>query len=177
MQTDPAAYISLGGNLGREKERFADALALLDSMPGIRVRACSGIYITEPQGVREQPWFHNQAASLDCFSLGPKELLRELHRIENVFGRTRDARTSRFGPRVLDLDLLLFTDTVWTEEGCIVPHPRMAERAFVLLPLLELTPALRMPDGRRLSDILTTLPYRLQGNCILQESGMCAAMF
>lgn len=170
MNSESLAYISLGGNQGQEEKRFALALSALCSVPGVRLRALSRIYRTEPQGQAEQPWFHNQVAALGCKELSARNLLCELLRVETELGRRRGAGQARFGPRPIDLDLLLFEDSVCATEFLTLPHPRMAERAFVLLPLLELDPDVFLPDGRRCADLLARISYYLVDDRIFQRS-------
>ena len=162
------AYISLGGNMGGEAERFAEALARMDAWPGIRVAARSGLYRTEPQGDPDQPWFVNQVAALSCTpDVTPGGLLARMLRLETEFGRVRD-EARRFGPRTPDLDLLLFGDKTHSEEGVEVPHPRMTQRAFVLVPLCEIAPALWLPGGDALAEYLGRLPHTVTGDAIYQ---------
>ena len=170
MDESITAYISLGGNLGGEAGLFGRALDRMDTWPGVRVTARSGLYQTEPQGDADQPWFTNQVAALSC-ALGvvtPASLLHAMLRLEKELGRTRDA-DRRFAPRTLDLDLLLFGDIILQEEGVCVPHPRMTKRAFVLVPLLEIAPTLRIPEDGAASEHLARLRYRLDDHTIFQE--------
>lgn len=164
------AYISLGGNMGGEAERFEEALRRIATWPDVRVAQKSGLYRTEPQGDADQPWFTNQVAALVC---GPAVtaggLMQALLRLETDLGRVRDGNR-RFGPRAIDLDLLLFGDMVIEEEGVQVPHPRMEQRAFVLVPLLEIAPLLRFPDGNTLTECLAGLRYTLENDAIFQET-------
>jgi 2-amino-4-hydroxy-6-hydroxymethyldihydropteridine diphosphokinase len=113
--------------------------------------AISSFRETDPVGKVDQPRFMNAAAALETH-LGPRELLDSLLEVERSLGRDR-SREERWGPRTIDLDLLLYGDETVDEPGLEVPHPRLAERAFVLEPLLELDPELRLPDGRRLRDL------------------------
>ncbi len=167
MNREQRAYISLGGNQGREVELFRLALQALEALPGVRVAAVSRLYHTEPQGLADQPWFVNQAAALDCTGITPQELLAELLFIEATLGRKRET-APRFGPRPIDLDLLLFEDTVCKTPLLTLPHPRLAERAFVLVPLLELDSGLVLPDGGSCAALLAALPYRVVDDRILQ---------
>lgn len=163
------AYISLGGNMGGEAERFDAALDRMNSWPGIRVVARSGLYRTEPQGDPDQPWFTNQVSALHCTSgITPEKLLRNMLQLETEFGRIRD-ESRRFGPRTLDLDLLLFGDQIYTGDGLQVPHPRMAQRAFVLVPLCEIAPDLRLPGGDLATAALGRLQYTIFGKDIYQK--------
>ena len=160
-------YISLGSNMGDSSAMLEEALSALNSHPELSLQRVSSRYSTEPQGYREQPWFCNQAAMGEC-GMDAEELLCLLLITENSLGRERDPNL-HFGPRRIDIDLLLFDDLVMQTPRLTLPHPRMAERAFVLVPLLELDPLLKMPDGRPLSSILASLTYRQEGNRIYQN--------
>ena len=146
------AYIGLGSNLGDREAALREALARLGEVEGIEVVAVSSFRETDPVGVVDQPRFVNAAAALETV-LGPRELLERLLEVERGLGRDR-SREERWGPRTIDLDLLLYGEETVAEVGLEVPHPRLAERAFVLDPLLELDPGLRLPDGRPLRDLL-----------------------
>ena len=173
MEETVTAYISLGGNLGGEAERFGTALERMARWPGVAVTATSSLYTTQPQGDADQPWFVNQAAALACDSrrVMPANFLAAMLRLETELGRTRDANR-RFGPRAIDLDLLLFGDIVCAEEGLCLPHPRMAERAFVLVPLLEIAPSLKFPGGTSLAASLGNLRYSVSNHIIFQEGNI-----
>jgi 2-amino-4-hydroxy-6-hydroxymethyldihydropteridine diphosphokinase len=132
------AYIGLGSNLGDRERTIEDAVALLRADPGLDVVSVSSLRETEPWGPVEQPRFLNGAAEVET-SLPPREVLGVLLDIERRLGRVRE---ERFGPRTIDLDLLLYGDAVVDEPGLIVPHPRLHERAFALEPLQELVPGL-----------------------------------
>jgi 2-amino-4-hydroxy-6-hydroxymethyldihydropteridine diphosphokinase len=147
------AYVGLGSNLGDRRGLLEEALRRLDADPDIAVVAVSSFRETEPVGVVDQPPFLNGAAAVET-SLRPDELLDRLLAVERSLGRDRSGE--RWGPRTVDLDLLLFGDEVVDESGLTVPHPRLAERAFALEPLVELDPALTLPDGRRAADLLGT---------------------
>ena len=136
------AYVGLGANLGDRQATMRAALDALAATPNVRVVAVSTIRETDPVGFVDQPRFLNAAAAVDT-ELGARELLDELLRIERSLGRTREG--PRFGPRTIDLDLLLFGDEVVDGPGLTVPHPRLHERAFVLDPLAELDPGLVVP--------------------------------
>lgn len=169
MKNATIAYISLGGNQGGEAGRFSQALARMGEWPGVSVLAVSGMYRTEPQGDADQPWFMNQAASLACEpGITATTLLERMLQLEHELGRVRDV-SRRFGPRAIDLDLLLFGDIVCTEERVSLPHPRMAERAFVLVPLLEIAPSLCLPGGEPLATCLEKLHYTVVDRTIFQE--------
>ena len=145
------AFVGLGSNLGEREATLWQALEGLGATEGIEVVAVSSFRETDPVGVVDQPRFVNAAAALET-SLSPRELLERLLDVERSLGRDR-AVEERWGPRTLDLDLLLYGGEAIDEPGLEVPHPRLAERAFVLEPLLELDPDLRLPDGRPLRDL------------------------
>ena len=143
--------MGLGSNLGEREATLWKGLEGLGATEGIEVVAVSSFRETDPVGVVDQPRFVNGAAALET-SLRPRELLERLLDVERSLGRDR-AVEERWGPRTLDLDLLLYGGETIDEPGLEVPHPRLAERAFVLEPLLELDPDLRLPDGRPLRDL------------------------
>ncbi|MDF2837017.1 MAG: 2-amino-4-hydroxy-6-hydroxymethyldihydropteridine pyrophosphokinae [Paenibacillus sp.] len=125
------AYIALGSNMGDREAHLMRAIAELDAQPGIVVTKVSGIYETDPVGYTDQPAFLNMAVAIRT-SLGPLELLRTQLRLESLLGRIRQVR---WGPRTIDLDLLLYDNVRMDLEELTLPHPRMMERAFVLVPL------------------------------------------
>jgi len=142
-----AAVVALGTNLGSARgDRRATldaALASLGGLPGTRVLSRSRWYATAPVGVVDQPEFLNGACVLET-TLEPRTLLRALLEVEVAFGRDRGA-APKWGPRTLDLDLILYGSSVIEEEGLLVPHPRMHERGFVLEPLVEIAHAVEIP--------------------------------
>jgi 2-amino-4-hydroxy-6-hydroxymethyldihydropteridine diphosphokinase len=137
------AFVGLGSNLGDPQGLIAAALELLGSEEGIEVVAVSTLRETDPVGYEDQPRFLNGAAELDT-ELPPRELLGRLLEIERRLGRVR-GQGPRFGPRTIDLDLLLVDGVILDEPGLTLPHPRLQERRFVLEPLAELDPALEIP--------------------------------
>jgi 2-amino-4-hydroxy-6-hydroxymethyldihydropteridine diphosphokinase len=143
-------YVGLGSNLGDRDENLHRALARIERDLG-PVRA-SSFYETDPVGVTDQPKFVNAVAEV-ATDVPPRELLERLLGIERELGRDRRAER-RWGPRVIDLDLLLYGNEVVDEPGLTVPHARLAERRFVLEPLSELVPELVLPDGRPLRELL-----------------------
>jgi 2-amino-4-hydroxy-6-hydroxymethyldihydropteridine diphosphokinase len=145
------AYVGLGSNLGDRKETLLRALELLAAEAGVAVTAVSAFRDTEPIGYADQPRFLNGVAAVDT-ELPARELLERLLRVERSLGRRRDG--PRFGPRTVDLDLLLYGDATIEEPGLSVPHPRLGDRRFVLEPLAELDPSLTLPDGRKVLDLL-----------------------
>jgi 2-amino-4-hydroxy-6-hydroxymethyldihydropteridine diphosphokinase len=146
------AYIGLGANLG---DREGNVRAALERLRGLGPLRVSSFRETEPVGVIDQPSFLNAAAELET-DLPPRELLARLLEIEHDFGRER-AEETRWGPRPIDLDLLVYGAETIEEPGLTVPHPRLAERRFALEPLHELAPDLTLPDGRRIRDLLDAL--------------------
>lgn len=130
------AYLSLGANLGDRREQLAEALRRLAALPGIKLAGVSGLYQTAPQGKTDQPAFLNCAAWLET-ELAPLDLLAALQAVEQALGREREVR---WGPRTIDIDLLLYDELQIDLPTLTVPHPRMWERAFVLIPLLDVLP-------------------------------------
>jgi len=148
-------FVGLGSNLGDRRATLRRALADLDAAPGVRVCAVSRVHETEPLGGPPQPRYLNAVARLEA-SLAPRVLLRLLQRVEYAHGRRR---TLPDGPRTLDLDLLLYGAHRVDAPELAVPHPRMAERAFVLGPLAELAPRLAV-DGTPVAERLRALEAR-----------------
>lgn len=138
------AYIGLGGNIGEPRANMAAALGLLDDDPAISVVAVSPLYSTPPWGITDQPDFLNAAAELQT-QLAPRELLQRCLETEAKLHRVRD---KRWGPRSVDLDVLVYGELEIDEPGLELPHPRMMDRAFVLVPLLEIEPNLTVEDVR-----------------------------
>lgn len=150
----PRAYVGLGANLGPKEVTILRAVDLLAAEDGIDVLGLSQLRETEPVGVVEQPGFLNGAVALET-SLSARELLDVLLRIERELGRVRDDR--RWGPRTIDLDLLVYGSETIDESGLRVPHPRLHERRFALEPLADLEPGLQIPGLGRVSELLTEL--------------------
>ncbi|EJG0604160.1 2-amino-4-hydroxy-6-hydroxymethyldihydropteridine diphosphokinase [Cronobacter sakazakii] len=148
------AFIALGSNLAEPLTQVNNALAALARIPGSRVVATSSFYRTPPLGPQDQPNYLNAAVALET-TLSAEALLDNTQRIELEQGRVRKAE--RWGPRTLDLDIMLFGDATINTGRLIVPHYDMKNRAFMLLPLSEIAPALRFPDGERLADVLERL--------------------
>jgi 2-amino-4-hydroxy-6-hydroxymethyldihydropteridine diphosphokinase len=148
------AYVGLGTNIGDRAAIFRAALEQLGAEPGVEVVAVSSIRETEPIGITDQPRFLNGAVAVET-ELSARELLDRLLGIERRLGRTREG--PRFGPRTIDLDLLLFGDARIDEPGLEVPHPRLHERLFALEPLNELDPDLVVPGHGPLADLVAGL--------------------
>lgn len=145
-------FVGLGSNVGAREETIRRALELLDEGEDVRIVAVSSLRETDPVGVVDQPRFLNGAAEVES-DLSPRGLLERLLAVERELGRER-ADEERWGPRTIDLDLLVCGDEVLDEPGLRLPHPRLAERRFALEPLVELDPDLTLPDGRRVADLL-----------------------
>lgn len=142
MTREARAYVGLGSNLGEPRTQVRQALAELGELPGTRVAACSALYRSRPMGPADQPDYVNAVAALDT-ELAPARLLHELQALERRHGRTRGG--VRWGPRTLDLDLLVYDELRMNTAELTIPHPGVAERSFVLYPLRELAPELVIP--------------------------------
>lgn len=148
-------YIGLGSNQADPTAQLRQACTALGALPGTRLVGCSQLYASAPMGPQDQPDYVNAVASIDT-TLSPLDLLDELQRIETQQGRERKAE--RWGPRTLDLDILLYGARQIANERLQVPHYHMHARAFVLYPLAELDPDLIMPDGTPLQHLLKKCP-------------------
>lgn len=148
------AYVGIGANLGDRESTIRQALELLATEPGVDVVASATLRETEPWGPVPQPRYLNGAVALET-RLDPRALLEVLLRVERALGRVRDGE--RWGPRTIDLDLLLHGDTVVDEPGLELPHPRLHERVFVLEPLAELDPTLEIPGRGSVAELLAAL--------------------
>jgi 2-amino-4-hydroxy-6-hydroxymethyldihydropteridine diphosphokinase len=147
------AFIGLGSNLGDREAYLEAARRALAGSENVVLTGASSLYETEPVGYTEQGWFLNQVAEV-ATSLDPWELLRVLQGIEQALGRQR---LIRWGPRAVDLDLLLYGDAVLNSPELTVPHPRIYERSFVLAPLGEIAPDHVHPDGKTTREHLQAL--------------------
>jgi len=142
-------WLGLGANLGDRRAALEAALRHLHES-GQRVEAVSPVYETAPREVLDQPAFLNAAARIGS-DLDPPGLLGAVKRMERGLGR--DPAGARFGPRAIDCDILLWEGGVWHDDRLQIPHPRLHERRFALVPLLNLDSSLTLPDGRRLADL------------------------
>lgn len=147
------AYVALGANLGDPARQVRQAAAELTRLPDTRLLARSSLYLSRPMGFLEQPDYVNAVAAL-ATRLTPRALLAALLEIETRHGRTRAFKNA---PRTLDLDLLLYDGLVMREPGLSLPHPRMLERAFVMVPLAEIAPDCRIPGHGLARDHLASL--------------------
>lgn len=141
MSAPVVAYIALGANLGDPQAAVRQAIAALDQLPQTRLLQASSLYLTAPVGLLDQPDFVNAVAAVET-SLAPEALLQALLAEELQQGRVRSIANA---PRTLDLDILLYGDQVLDTPSLTVPHPRLHLRAFVLVPLAEIAPELRLP--------------------------------
>ena len=154
MAASVPAYIGVGSNLGEPRARVLAAFDALAALPHTKLLARSRLYRTRPFGPVKQGDFINAVAKLDT-RLSARELLADLRRIESAAGRIRD---ERWGPRTLDLDLLLYGDEQIDSPELTVPHPGIAERGFVLAPLMDVAPELEVPGAGRVAALLKALP-------------------
>ena len=147
------AYLGLGGNLGDAANSIRTAAGLLASDGRVRVSSRSSFYRTDPVGYEDQPEFTNAVIEIET-TLTAEELLGLCLRIEQNLGRQR---TIRWGPRVIDIDILIYDNLEMNTPGLTIPHPRMMERGFVMAPLAEIAPDLTMPDGRTADEVYVGL--------------------
>ena len=160
------AYIGLGANLNQPLLQLQQAVAALSGIESTAVAAVSSFYGSKPMGPQDQPDYVNAVAALDT-QLSAERLLDVLQQIEQQQGRQRKA--NRWGPRTLDLDILLYGNDVINTERLTVPHYGLRQREFVLYPLYEIAPALQLPDGTVLSSLLEQVPLngleKLHSSC------------
>ena len=150
----PRAFIAFGGNVGDARTTLTRAIESFCDGERVRLLARSSDYKTPPWGVTDQPPFINACIEVET-TLPPHDLLKRAHEVERSFGRDR-AVERRWGPRTLDIDLLTYDDLRLDEADLTLPHPQLFERAFVLIPLIEIAPA-AMVAGRSLKDALAKL--------------------
>ena len=149
------AYLSLGTNLGNRVGQLREAMARLEAAAGVRVVRESGVYETEPVGVTDQPKFLNMVVEVELADeVTPHDLLALAKRIEVELGRQR---RERWGPREIDVDILLFGEERISEPGLEIPHPQTWERGFVVVPLADLAPEMRTPRGETVRELAERL--------------------
>ncbi len=165
MQT---AFIGLGSNLADPLFQLRSALRAITAVRSTRVVRTSRFYRTAPWGKSDQPEFINAVAEIET-GLSARDLLDQLLSIERRAGRERNGE--RWGPRVLDLDILLYGQETIDEPSLRVPHPHMRDRAFVIVPLADIAPHLQIPGLGRIGDMLSRIDA---STCIPLESGMLA---
>ena len=152
-------YIGLGSNVGDRLQFLQRAVKHLGETIGVQVRDVSTVYETEPVGPAAQGWFLNAVVAVDT-RLSPITLLQQTQAIERALGRET---TYHWGPRTIDLDILLYGDTQVNTATLTIPHAELCQRAFVMIPLLELVPGLVLPDGTEVSACLRRLMPLQQG--------------
>ncbi len=150
------AFLGLGANLGDRARSLAAAVERLASGRGLRVVRRSRVYESPAWGKTDQPPFLNQVIEVET-ALSPRALLRRCQEVEQALGRVR---AERWGPRTIDVDVLLYGDLVAEAPGLVVPHAEIRRRAFVLAPLAEIAPGLRLPTGEAVEALLAALPDR-----------------
>lgn len=155
MSPPVRAAIGLGGNLGDAAATLHEAFQALDQLPGTRLLRASPLYRTPAWGNTDQPDFVNAAALVET-TLPARALLDALLELERRFGRRREA-SAQWGPRILDLDVLLYGDAVIDEPGLRVPHPHLHERAFALLPLARIAPQMDVPGRGSVATLLAAV--------------------
>jgi 2-amino-4-hydroxy-6-hydroxymethyldihydropteridine diphosphokinase len=154
MQVGITAYLSLGANLGNRLKQLADAWDRLSATTGITPQRCSSVYMTEPIGVSRQPDFYNAVVEIKT-ALSAHSLLNAVKKIEYDMGREPD---SHFKPRPIDIDILIYGESEIDSLDLLIPHSRLTKRAFVLIPLLEISPDLIHPSSfKPLKDYLRAL--------------------
>ncbi|HAW60023.1 MAG TPA: 2-amino-4-hydroxy-6-hydroxymethyldihydropteridine diphosphokinase [Actinobacteria bacterium] len=146
----PRVYLSLGSNIGDRKAYLRAAIKILEAHGGIDLIKISSVYETEPEGYVNQRKFYNIVTEIEA-NLSPAELLGVCHFIEDILGRKRQVK---WGPRVIDVDILLYGEEEVREPGIIIPHPEVLKRAFILVPLLEISPEKRTPSGVPIREFL-----------------------
>jgi 2-amino-4-hydroxy-6-hydroxymethyldihydropteridine diphosphokinase len=155
LQNPKRAVLSLGSNLGNRLETLQGAIDALEDTPGVRVKAVSPVYETEPWGVEpgSQPTYFNAVVVLKT-TLPPSSLLERAHAIEEAFHRVRD---ERWGPRTIDVDIVAYADVVSGDPVLTLPHPHAHERAFVLAPWHDVEPEAQLPDRGPVAHLLTAV--------------------
>ena len=152
MKLEPA-FVALGSNLDQPDAQVRSAIESLAMLPETRLARVSSLYRSAPVGFRDQPDFVNAVVQIET-ALAPRTLLDALLGVEDRYGRIRSVAN---GPRTLDLDLLLYAERIVREAGLTIPHPRMHERAFVLVPLAEIAPDALIPGLGRAAQLLTNV--------------------
>jgi 2-amino-4-hydroxy-6-hydroxymethyldihydropteridine diphosphokinase len=155
-------YLGLGYNMGDRADHLRRARECIRAIAGVVITRASSLYLTAPWGKTDQEDFVNQVIEIET-DLEPLELLHELQDIEIKLGRQRE---EFWGPRIIDLDVLLYGREIITLGELQVPHPYMLQRLFVLVPLAEIAPELVLPDGSKIQEVLTRVESRLDGNYI-----------
>ena len=153
LKMEHVAYLGLGSNMGETLESLRRAIEMLSQSPGVRVVSCSSVYSSEPVGYLDQAEFLNGVVKIET-ELDPRGLLELGRSIEDALGRERGIK---WGPRTIDVDILLFDEERIASPELTIPHPRMKERIFVLVPLLEVAPDAQLPDGEQVKVLVEDL--------------------
>jgi len=157
-------YIGLGSNLGNKSENIQKALDFIDNIDGVGISRVSSLYLTAPWGKTDQDDFINQVIEIET-DLAPLDLLHRLQDIEIKLGRQRN---EKWGPRNIDLDILLYGEETIQLEELKVPHPYLLERLFVLIPLQEIDAEMIFPDGTKIQEVLSRARVRFDGKDIIK---------
>lgn len=147
-------YLALGANLGEPRRQLQDAVFSLHAHPAIQLQQCSSMYASKPMGPQNQPDYVNAVIAIQT-SLTPHQLLDATQAIETAAGRVRG---QHWGPRTLDIDILLFDSQIVTDERLLIPHPGLTQREFVLIPLAEIAPELILADGQTVTTLARQIP-------------------
>ncbi len=161
------AFISLGSNIGLCSKNLQKAIAAISTLGGLKILDRSRLYHTEPQDMLKQPWFTNQVISVELEKqISPVMLLGFLKDMELKMGRSPGIPK---GPRVIDLDILTFGDKIISSQELVIPHPQMKKRAFVLIPLQEISPDFIFPDGETIGEALKKIKFRVENDRVYQR--------
>ena len=155
------AYVGVGSNLQNPQQQAKDALLALDQITETRCIQSSSLYRSQPMGPADQPDYINAVAALET-TLSARVLLQQLQDIEARQGRIRGAE--RWGPRTLDLDIILYNQSIVNEPDLVIPHPGMHERPFVLYPLHEIAPDIQIPERGSLREVINNLEQMIKGD-------------
>jgi 2-amino-4-hydroxy-6-hydroxymethyldihydropteridine diphosphokinase len=160
----PKVYIGLGANLGNKTENIKNAVNMLENIEGLSITRASSLYLTEPWGDKNQEKFINQVVEAET-ELAPLDLLYRMQDIEIKLGRQRSVK---WGPRVIDIDLLLYGKEKINMKELQVPHPYLRERLFVLIPLQEICPEMKFPDGSTITEVVNRIRALAGGNDVIK---------
>jgi len=155
LSNNMLTYIGIGSNLGDSLANCRQAMQAIEAEKGNKIVACSPFYLTEPVGRKDQNWFVNAVIAVET-NFSPRQLMEFLRHIEKSMGRERK---ERWGPRIIDLDILFYANLICQEDDLQIPHPEMVKRRFVLQPLQDIAPHLVHPQlGKTVREILNDLP-------------------
>jgi len=166
-EADHTAYIAIGSNMDAPAENCIEAANSLNDHPAISISSRSSLYETEPFGKSDQDWFVNSVVEVTT-RLSPEHLIEACLAIENEMGRSRD---EKWGPRIIDLDILFYDDFVFKEKNLEIPHPGITERSFVLEPMNEIAPDFVHPKLKKnIETLLAEIPNPQQANRLSSDS-------